>query len=104
MWWPFELDKRLDKIQQTVNTILKTVTAMQRKEQQMSAALDDLRAEVTEMDSVVQSVLALITGLVDQLKNATTDAEIQEVITSLEAEKNLLADAVAANTPVQPAV
>jgi signal recognition particle GTPase len=104
MWWPFELDQRLDKIQQTVNTILKTLTAMQRKEQQMSAALDDLRAEVTEMDSVVQSVLALITGLVDQLKNATTDAEIQEVITSLEAEKNLLADAVAANTPVQPAV
>jgi hypothetical protein len=101
MWWPFELDKRLDKIQQTVNTILQNLAAMQRKEQQMSAVLDDLRAEVTAMDSVVQSVLTLITGLVDQLKNATTDAEIQEVVTSLEREKNLLADAVAANTPAE---
>ena len=101
MWWPFGPDKRLDKIQQTVDTILQTLTAMQRKEQQMGAALDDLRAEVTAMDSVVQSVLAFITGLVDQLKNATTDADIQEVITSLEAEKNLLADAVAANTPAE---
>jgi hypothetical protein len=60
-----------------------------------------LMDEVASMKTVVDSVVALIDGLIDQLKNANTDAEIQAVITELEAQKQELAAKVPVNTPAE---
>ena len=70
----------------------------------MSAANDLLVAEVAGLKTVVGSAIALISGLVDQFKNAATMEEVEAAIADIEVQKQALADAVAAGTvpPVLP--
>lgn len=64
-----------------------------------SPALDRLTAEVAELSTVVDSAIALITGLASQIRAADADpAKLDALATALDAKANALAAAVAANT------
>lgn len=81
----YHLNEKLDRIERKVDNLM--------------ANLADLTAKVAELTTVEQSAIALINGLAQQLKDAVGDpAAIQGVIDSLEAGKQALANAVAANT------
>ena len=74
-----------------------------RKETDMSAEVDNLRASVAHISQVGDSAMALINGLAEQLRNIATDPA---AITALADELNAKADAIAAdvvaNTPAAP--
>ena len=64
--------------------------------------MDDLKAAVARNTAVDESVITLLTGISQQLKDALATgnpAAIQEVITQLDANTQKMADAVTANTP-----
>lgn len=71
----------------------------------MSAALDRLTAEVAETKTAVNSVLALVEGLAQQIRdNATDPVALNALADELDAQQAALAAAVAANTPAEPEV
>jgi len=74
-------------------------------EQLMSAQLDTLTAQVTEVETVEQSAITLIQGLAAQIAAIKDDpAAIQALADRLKASSTALAAAITANTPVsQPA-
>lgn len=66
------------------------------------ATMQDLRAAVQRNIDVDDSVIVLLNGIVQQLKDAQASndpAAIQAVIDSLNADTQKMADAVTANTP-----
>ena len=64
------------------------------------ADLTPLATEIAALTTVVDSAVALIDSLADQLEAAKTDpAAIQALADSLRAQKTELSDAVVANTP-----
>lgn len=68
--------------------------------QKMSQQLDNLTREVEETKTAVDSVLALVTGLADQIRELKEDPEALEALAAeLDAKQAAIADAVAANTP-----
>ncbi len=77
---------------------------------QMSAELDRLTTEVGETGTVVDSAIALIQGLAEQIRQLATDpVALGKLADDLDAKTNALAAAVEANTtptppPVEPPV
>ncbi len=66
----------------------------------MSAELDRLTAEVAESRTAVDSVLALVAGLAQQIRdNATDPAALTALADSLDQQQADIAAAVTANTP-----
>jgi hypothetical protein len=66
----------------------------------MSAELDNLTTEVTETGTVVDSAIALIAGLAQQIRDLADDpAALAALATELDAKTNALAAAVSENTP-----
>ena len=66
----------------------------------MSAALDRITAEVSESRTATDSALALIAGLVTQIRdNANDPAALTALADSLDAQQADLAAAVTENTP-----
>ncbi len=68
----------------------------------MSAAFDALREQVTQSISVQESAILLIQGLYQKLLDAIAagdPAALQALADEIAAEKDRLAEAVAANTP-----
>jgi hypothetical protein len=66
------------------------------------SAMEDLKREVAESKTVMQSALALINGFKDQLDAAKADqASLQQLSTDLDSQANELAAAVAANTQAE---
>ena len=71
------------------------------KEIHMSVELDNLTAEVAEVNSVQQSAITLLQGLSAQIASLKTDpVALQALADSLDASSKALADAILANTPV----
>ena len=71
----------------------------------MAKTLQDLVADVQSLKTVDDSVVALLNGLSQQLKDAIAandPAAIQAVADAIEGETARLATAVAANTPGAP--
>lgn len=74
------------------------------------ASLDDLKAQVAAQTTVVQSIVALVSGISQQLQTAINNlnqagantTEIQDISNALQANTQALAAAVTANTPVAP--
>ena len=66
---------------------------------QMSQATDNLAAAVARETSVDQSILTLIQGLADQVKQTSTDPQVQALADQINANADKLAAAVTANTP-----
>jgi hypothetical protein len=73
------------------------------KENYMSKELDDLTASVAAEGTVIDSAVALINGLAEQLAAAGTDpAKLAALKSDIDAKAAALASAVAANTPAAP--
>ena len=72
----------------------------------MMATLDDIKQAVADEKTVEDSVLALLTNVEQQLKDAIAQndpAAMQAVVDQIAANKRAMADAVAANTAAAPA-
>ena len=70
----------------------------------MTVELDALTAEVADIETQSDSIIALVNGLAAQLAAAKEDpAAIQSLADSLKAKAAAIAAAVVANTPVAPA-
>lgn len=68
--------------------------------------ISDLTAAVAAQNTVEQSLLTLINGLVSQLsaaKAAGDSAGMDTLLSSIQSNTKLLSDAVVANTPAAPA-
>lgn len=80
---------------------LSLLTDIREELRTMNAALDTLTAEVTENASVVESAVALLSGLSAALREAIAandPAALTDLANRLDAQTNELAAAVAANT------
>lgn len=62
-----------------------------------------LQSEVNDIATTDDAVLALIDGLVAELKNAPDQAAVDAIVAGLETKRTQLAAAVVANTVVPPA-
>lgn len=72
-----------------------------KKEQETMATLADLKAQVEAEETVQTSLITLLTGLADQVKNlAPTQAAIDELAAKIQADTDTMSAAVVANTPV----
>jgi hypothetical protein len=66
----------------------------------MTQALDDLRAKVEANSSVIDSAVTLINTLAEEIRNNIDDSDaLEELASGLDAKSQALAAAVAANTP-----
>jgi hypothetical protein len=63
------------------------------------AALDDLRAQVEQTASVIDSAVALINGIAEKVA-ASKDQAMKDLADELKSKSSLLATAVTANTPI----
>lgn len=69
----------------------------------MSAELDRLTASVTKIKDQDDSIIALVNGLAQQIRdNANNPAALNALADSLDAEAQKVADAVSANTTPPP--
>ena len=90
-----EIARRLERIEH----------ALLRMENTIMATLKDIQDDVASETTVIASVITLLDGLSQQLKDALAandPAAIQAVVDAIDANKKTLADAVTANTPAAP--
>jgi len=93
-----EVLRRLDALRNENGLILD-------RQEIIMATMDDLKAAVTRNTSVDDSVLALLQGISQQLKDAQAANDpqaIADVIAQLDANTQKMTDAVTANTPAAP--
>jgi hypothetical protein len=86
--WAIELQDMMSLINEKLETIM--------------ATMDDLKAAVQRNTDVDASVITLLQGIAQQLKDAQAandPAAIQAVIDQIDANTKALSDAVTANTP-----
>lgn len=89
---------RTSQLTAHVVDLTQAIKILLERVEKMSAANDLLVDEVAALKSVVESAVTLISGLVDQFKNAATMEEVQAIVAEIEVQKQFLADAVAAGT------
>lgn len=88
-----EVLRRLDALLNETGLILD-------RQEILMATMAELQAAVTRNTDVDESVLTLLAGISQQLKDAQGDpAAIADVIAKLDANTQKMADAVSANTP-----
>jgi len=100
MWWPAT---QLNRIEGKLDKLL---TRLIGQGVVMMATLDDIKQAVADEKTVEDSVLALLTNVEQQLKDAIAQndpAAMQAVVDQIAANKRAMADAVAANTAAAPA-
>ena len=88
----------MDRLSEEVGLILEGL-------ENIMANLDELKAAVHRNTSVDDSVLAMLQGIVQQLKDAQAQNDpkaIDDLIAELDANTAKMTDAVSANTPAQP--
>lgn len=91
-----ELKRMLEHQHELLHRILERVIPM-------SAALDRLTSEVSETSTAIDSVLALVEGLAQQIRDAADDpVKLNALADELDAKQQAIAAAVAANTPTPP--
>ena len=74
-----------------------------RQETDMAADLTQIKTQVESLGDVVDSVVTMLTSLAEEVRSAApTQEALNELAASIEAQKQELADAVAANTPADP--
>lgn len=94
-----------NQINDKLDAILVALEALTITGEETMADLSVLTSEVTNNTDVVNSAVALIAGLADQIQAAATDpAAVQALADNLRANNQALASAVAANTPAAPPV
>lgn len=92
-----EVRRSLEKLQTKTDRIL-------NKMEKLMAKIDDLQAAVGENHSAEDSVITLLRGIAQMLKDAQASgdpAKLDEVIASIRASTDKLAAAVVENTPTE---
>ncbi len=82
-------------------------TQVFRKVNQMANTIDDIVSEITDETTVVDGVVAFITGLKQQLADALAgnpalQAKVDAIMAAALSNKAKLATAITANTPAAP--
>jgi uncharacterized protein YoxC len=108
--WLSRIEHKIDAIVKTLGVI---VPAIQKEGKQLMSLADDiakLTADVAAETSTVDSVVALLSGLSDTIKqlqgqitDPTSISALEDLINQIEANQNKLANAVTANTPTPAA-
>jgi len=83
---------------------------LERLEKKLMASLDDIISDVEEETTLEDSILTLLAGIQQQLKDAlagvtlppAAQAKVDQAFQALEANKAKLTAAVTANTPAAP--
>ncbi len=92
-----------DEDRARLDTIIRLLTQLVGKENEMGEALNALVAQVEAQTTVELSAIALIQGLADELKKAGTDpVAIADLTAKLKNSADALAAAITANTPAAP--
>lgn len=94
-----------DVLERHVEEALSLLQQINGKVNAMSAALDRLKASVANINEKSDSIVALVMGLAQQIRDLKGDeAALVELADTLDREAGELAEAVAANTePAPPA-
>ena len=75
-----------------------------KNQETIMADLSSIKNSVEGLTSVVDSAVQLLGSLADQIRNAGTDqAALEDLAASIEAQRQELAEAIAANTPAENA-
>lgn len=83
--------------------VLRLLRQIIQKDDQIMATLADLQASVTAEDTVIDSAMALLTGLAAQIAAlAPNQAAIDALAADVTSKTAALSQAVAANTPAAP--
>jgi transcriptional regulator of heat shock response len=99
MFWHRRIEAKLSHLTEIVYLLR---MELKKGFSNMANILDALQAEVTKVEGVEDSAIALLQGLSQQLKDALAandPAKIQAIIDELDAKTTALAVAVTANTP-----
>ncbi len=86
-----------------VDEMFHKLDLIQRDVEKFMATMQDLKDAVTRNTNAEQSITLVLQGVVQQLKEAQASGDpnaIQDVITQIDANTKVLADAATANTPV----
>ena len=92
----------LRSIDRKLGAIVGLLHLVTKGEQHMSQATDNLASAVERETNVVSSVTTLISGLAAQIKQVSTDPQVQALADQINANSDTLAGAVTANTPAAP--
>lgn len=93
------------RVDQKADLVIALLRLSIKQEMHLAHELDTLESEVSQLDGVVPSVLALLDRLAVQIANAGTDpARLQKVTTDLMARRQALAEAVAKGTAAEDEV
>jgi len=90
-----------NKLDLLLNLLIQVI----RKENYIMATIQDINAAIAAESSVDDSIIALLNGIVQQLKDAQASndpAALDVVIAGITANTKKIQDAVTANTPVTP--
>lgn len=94
-----EMIELLRSIDRRLSQSVRLLALIATEEAYMSQATDNLAAAVQRETSVVSSVTTLISGLAAQIKQTSSDPQVQALADQINANSDTLANAVAANTP-----
>jgi hypothetical protein len=91
-----DIARRLGRIEKALTHIIEKV-------EQMALNFGRLETEVTELTTVVDSVVLLLTEVAQAVRDLPLNqAKIEELATQIDTKANALAAAAAANTPADP--
>jgi hypothetical protein len=97
------LNTKLDVILTQLGTDNRLLQAVKTEEDKIMATIDEVQADVTAEDTVVDSAITLIQGIAAALKAAGTDpTKLAALHNDITTKSAALAAAVAANTPAAP--
>jgi hypothetical protein len=98
----------LDRLDTIINLLTVQVSDQQviiQKENTLMATIQDVQTAVSNQSTVEDSVVTLLNGINQQLKDAIASnnpAALDAVVASITTNTTKLSDAVTANTPVTP--
>jgi|SRR6478752_3086301 len=102
MWLARRFDFIFNTQDRRFTTIEKQLDRLLKGQRKMSAQLDRLIRETQETQTAVDSVLALVDGLAQQLRDAADDPQkINDLADQLDTLQTKIANAVVANTPAE---
>lgn len=98
--------RRLDAIEAKLDHLIMVLSNVEVTTMSVKSALESLKQDVASQTSQQQSVITLLNGLADQLRQAIDgddEKALEDLHTQMTTNAAALAAAVAANTPADPA-
>lgn len=93
-------NEQWEQLTTALETINRKLTTIIKQEKELMSEIDTLTTDVENNASVTDSVVTMISGLAQQIRDLSGNpAALQELANSLEASTKKLSDAVVANTP-----